>query len=1131
MNFLLRNTAAVIGLLLVFSYAIYAKTENAAVLNSNLPGNDPSLSAILSDTMKQAGYNVTEISASDLQDKSKLSNKDYDLLVLPNSANLPAASIEPITAYLKGGGNIIALETPMWQNAYVKIDNKWTTIEQYQIESASTPVENELFQFTPESLNLWERGAFDMKIPTKIEASSESSVVGSKSLHVVIPKHDGWDNLRSPKLTKPFADDETLTVVVAKGDSNTRVLSIEWEERDNSRWIAVVSLSEKWKKYILRPEDFRYWKSNPERGRGNDKFNPQNAVNIAVGVSFSHTGFTTGRHEYWVSSIGTARMDDEIAKYMTAVDLPAMDTLAPAYKFFDSNDVENLIVRNDQSIVEAVSLNNVETKSSSPRPKAGGFDKNRTWRWIPLVDALSPKGEWRGVPATMLIHTSGDYKGGIWASFSIKDSDWYKNPTSQSIIRNIAERMKNDLYILDAGSNFYTYFSDQRMTLGMNAANLGAEKRTGITGKVRVIDNASGKQVVGKTWRLDIAPKAVKRVSSTWKPLKWTDKGFTIVAELLENGKVIDTASHEAHVWLPKAKKEYMTVENGDFMLNGKRWRANGVNYMPSSGIAMEDGDYFEHWIGSRAYDPEVIERDIRIMKDMGLNSVSIFIYHQSMKAQNLLDILRRLEIHGMKVNLSMRPGTPMNFLWPEMKEIIEYYRLKDNDTVFAYDLAWEPWHGSHDARTVWDGEWEKWVIERYGSIENAERDWKYKIPRDKSGKVTNPSHEHFLNGEWYKMIAAYRRFLDTLLYKKYNAARTLVKSIDPNHMVSFRMSEAGNPTLRASDSIPYDFPYLATAVDILEPEGYGRIGEWENVRPGIFQYEYGRWAAPSKPFVWSEAGYSAWDKSILKSSDSNLQYQGEYLKRFYDMLIQSGADGIYFWWYPGGFRYGENSDYGIINPDGTDRPSTKTIRENGLAFINGPDAKPNDSYFIMDRDKHPIGFAGVYYEIEDDYWLAREQGKTPGLKTEGTGTTSADVPLISVGNSVYSGSTPLKYLDSAIDKVELSINGGKWKEIEKNGVVKVNANKPLKVRISLTNVGEAKWLASNEAGGVWLDINGVNSGNPIPNDVPYQGSAVISGIKIPSIGSGDRKIIEFRLKAIARAAFGERFRIELYAE
>ena len=40
--------------------------------------------------------------------------------------------------------------------------------------------------------------------------------------------------------------------------------------------------------------------------------------------------------------------------------------------------------------------------------------------------------------------------------------------------------------------------------------------------------------------------------------------------------------------------------------------------------------------------------------------------------------------------------------------------------------------------------------------------------------------------------------------------------------------------------------------------------------------------------------------------------------------------DGVAWWWYPGGYRVNERSDFGIINPDGTDRPVTKVIREFG---------------------------------------------------------------------------------------------------------------------------------------------------------------------------------------------------------
>ena len=1123
----IRIIIAAICIISTISSSTTASTRTAAIFNADLPGSDPALARQLTDTIRGAGYNVTEIGAAELI--GNLDPKQIDLLVLPNSAILPAASTVTIDKYLQGGGDIIALNAPMWQSSLINLGGRWITREQYQRESASAAPENPIFRFADIDMKTWVRSSNDLTSQAKYETTKDSPIPGFGALHVVVNNHQGWETSRSPVLTNPFKEGDTLTIITAKGDEKTKQVAVEWDEKDGSRWFASINLSPEWRQYILKPEDFRFWASNPKRGFSGDKFNPANAETVTIGVAFSHTGFTLGRHEYWIASIGTTRMTPELREVLDASSPPALETLSPGYKFFDSPTATKLVVRADQAITGIADLPSADIRSSSPRPTAGGFEKGRTWRWIPLIDAWSSDGEWRGVPATYYVNTDGPYKGGVWASFSVKGSDWYKSTAAQKLIGDAARRMNNPIYMLDSGSNFYTYFKDQSMKLGIKTANIGAGTDSNLMGRVTVTDIATGNRAALKEWKLDTLQDSSAAVSDLWKPKSWPKKGFNVTAELLDGGKVIDTATHEAFVWIPKAKKEFITVKDGDFMLNGKRWRANGVNYMPSSGIAIEDGQYFEDWIGYRAYDPEVIERDIRHMEDIGLNSVSIFTYHSAIKAQNLLDLLRRLENHGMKANLSMRPGTPMNFLWPQMKEIMEYYRLKENDTVFAYDLAWEPWHGNHDARKPWDGEWTKWVIERYGSIENAEKDWKYPIPRDESGKATNPGPEHFVY-EGRVMIAAYRRFLDTLLYKKYDTARRLVKSVDPNHGVSFRMSEAGNPTFYWTESIPYDIPYLGAAVDILEPEAYGRIGEWENVKPGVFEYEYARYAAPTKPMLWAEAGYSAWDMSTMTSTKTNLDYQGAYIGRFYKMMTMSGADGVYFWWYPGGFRYGENSDYGIINPDGTDRPITRSIRENGSAFLAGPPAKPVDTWLTMDRDKYPVGIGGVYDNLKDAFWTAIDKGKTPGLRTDGTGTDSSNCPLIAVGNTKYNGSNPLKYLDGAFDVVEIRGADGKWTSVANGGTIKVNPNKPAVARIRLTNLGDAAWLApcEKESGAVWLTVNGVKMKQPLTASVPRHGSVVLSGVVIAPSGLEGGDSVTLGLVAEGRASFGEKFTINL---
>jgi len=480
-----------------------------------------------------------------------------------------------------------------------------------------------------------------------------------------------------------------------------------------------------------------------------------------------------------------------------------------------------------------------------------------------------------------------------------------------------------------------------------------------------------------------------------------------------------------------------------------------------------------------------------------------------------------------MKANLSLRPGTPFEFEWDKMRALIERYRLWDNDTVYAYDLAWEPMFGDHEGRKRWDPEWREWIIERYGSIENAETDWEFQAPREPGGQITNPLDPHVVeNGPHWRMVAAYRRFLDTILYKYYDRARRLVRTVDPNHLVSFRMTLAGDPTVRWSKTVPYDYACLAGAVDLLEPEAYGRIGDWERVKPGWFTYEYGRWANPDLPLLWAEAGVSAWSQALMAAPREQLDFQAAFYTDMYRMMLGSGADGIYWWWYPGGYRTNERSDYGIINPDGTDRPVTKVIREHAETFLNAPSAKPVDHWITIDRDPHPDGIAGIYEEVKDAFWAAIEQGKTPGLRTEGTGTTSADCPLTAVGNVAYNGNNPPKYLDGFFNHVEIRNAAGEWQDVPDGGEVAAGAGKPVVARLTVTNLGEAAWLPLAEApeGGVCVTAGGARF--PIPNRIEKFGQIVLEEVTLMPDGVRQPTPIELRFEAQGRAVFGPRYTV-----
>jgi hypothetical protein len=195
-------------------------------------------------------------------------------------------------------------------------------------------------------------------------------------------------------------------------------------------------------------------------------------------------------------------------------------------------------------------------------------------------------------------------------------------------------------------------------------------------------------------------------------------------------------------------------------------------------------------------------------------------------------------------------------------------------------------------------------------------------------------------------------------------------------------MNIAGDPTARDLNNLAYDFWGLrGGAVDIFEPEAYGRIGDWEQVKPGRFTVSYARLCDPNKPLMWAEVGVNNWDRATQSASNRKLEFQANYARDFYRMLRESGSDGVFWWWYPGGFRVNEQSDFGIINPDGSDRPVTKVIREEGPKFVGAPKLQPPDVWIEVDRSHDARGLFGIYNATKNQYWKAIDAGRRPGLK------------------------------------------------------------------------------------------------------------------------------------------------------
>jgi hypothetical protein len=935
------------------------------------------LAAQLVQAARQAGFEVVPVPIDELSRSDRLAGR-CELLLLPEAGAVPYAAFESIMPYLKSGGALVALGGPLWPAPAVRVGGHWMRRSDWQRECDSVRPQRVLLDFRSEDWQRWSRATSHPNVAATWNVIDDAP---GRALHVSVADMQGWDTLLRGGIST--ASGHTFTCFRAKGDSRTRQLSVEWDEKDGSRWIATVELFTEWRHYALPLSAFKAWP--PGSGR---RLNLANATRLAVGLSRLHTpGVGVGPHEYCFADLGTAPGRD----IDSDADLPAILSLSPWDQFYPIHGPVQISTHAAaQSLQPDTPASDVALESPAvlglhPRAGSAGFDKNRPWRWQPLLVAHARQGDYRGAIAALLVHLQGAYCGGAWAVFTPSDPRFYRQPTVESLLVRVMSRLRGGLLLQEGGAACYTHFEDQPVRLGARVLSVGRSSirpRADVV-HIEITPTGGHKPSYQRDWPVAPKPGEPAVVGDAWQPKAWPAGGFQVVTELRENGKTTDCLSHEIHVLHPRARPQFLQSRDGGFWLNGKPWKAHGINYMPSSGIAMPRELYpmFEYWLSAAAYDPAVIDRDLHRVRAIGFNAVSVFLDHRDLKGQNLLDLLRRCDALGLHVNLSLRPGTPMEFPWNQVREMIEFNRLAGNDTVFAYDLAWEPWHGPYVARKKYGADWARWIESKYGSIAAAEKAWGVPLPRD-GGQPSVPPK--VADGPQRRLSLDYLAFLDDLLAQRYGEARRLIRSIDPNHAVSFRMTEAGNPLLFHGENFPYELYGLRRAVDIWEPEGYGRIGEWDSmVKPGRFTVAYARLCGPSKPVIWAEAGFPLYGGARpampFPPLDDRLAAQASFYRSFYRLLRESGSDGIFWWWYAGGCRIGEDSDFGILEPDGTDRPVTRVIREEGPRFLATP-KRPFDCRITVVYAADVRGLFGIYERVKDAFWKAVSAGKTPGL-------------------------------------------------------------------------------------------------------------------------------------------------------
>ncbi len=399
-----------------------------AILRDDVSGLDLSLVDGLRTVLARAGFAVAPISYDQLIRASGLRRRDFDVLVLTNSPSFPTAANENLQGFLKGGGHLVLMGGHAFRDPIWKIGGRWRTRAEMEDAFSSVPVMQMFFGFA-DGVSAWSRSSSKPSRPTRL--SADEGKVGQCMRIDIRRLEEGWDT-HAAKLPSRFDAKANALCFWAKASDNTPQMAVELDEQDGSRWIAVVDLTDRWKRYVLTAGRFKFWKdaSPKRRGGSGDGLKLPQARRVSFGLAFGLTAQPPGDHTLWIDEVGSAKAPQ-----------PASGDVGKTLELNVFSDYEAHQLRDVVRVATAPGQDVLETKLSiSGRfegPSAVGFALPARSTFVPLFSALDKHGRDRGWAGGMLIHYDGVYTGSSWILFGITSPAFYKDPAFGPALVNL----------------------------------------------------------------------------------------------------------------------------------------------------------------------------------------------------------------------------------------------------------------------------------------------------------------------------------------------------------------------------------------------------------------------------------------------------------------------------------------------------------------------------------------------------------------------------------------------------------------------------------------------------------------------------------------------------------------------
>ncbi len=1132
----------------------YPEAKNGCVgiyLGSDMPNAQkaPDLSGFR-ERLSKAGFASLVLTSEELTSPGTFTYPGLRYFAA-DMRNFPAQAVGPLTAWMRQGGILVSLTAPAFENLYWRSSGRWMDWNDYvqRMTEANDNQGEPIFAWSDQEIAKWTQVYAFGAQKAKIELKPGATPMRQDAVEFIVPHfNSGWWSANRQFSKVPTSPGKELTCFWAKGDNHTSAMSIEWTEKDGSRWIAVVSLTPSWRFYALPPSAFLYWADNPSKGRGGpgDSVHLDDVDQIHFGLSGSHTPqvlMEPETHHIWLTAPRMETAPPGALAHATIPQCPDLEAVSPGYKL---HLIKDATLCKPTALGEAWGLPRrrlsvFPSLGANERPKGDGFNRDRWWRWAPLTSMLDKTGRDRGAPLSVIISGMLPLPRSAWISLGLTRISDLGRSEIQQALTDTMKRLASYPVFYEAGASSFMYRPGETLRVGANLTSFASS--TLPVSVLFTVTNHSRK-VLSAVMSAKVSPHEMRTVRGTLHSLPEGDYQLTAVLEC--GGETVDRITQSLLVRprlsTPPSPKNIVVRKGNGLYLDGKPWHPVSCDYWPHYLGGIPGGAYSLSFLDPTLYEPSVVEADLTQMEKWGFKAIAgvgadapFGNGADKPLLRDLDDFLWRCQEHHIKVFLYVPGLDPRSRNDAMAKEIIRYVR--NNPAIAGYDIAWEPSY--YNLRQGYDSHWREWLREEYGDLENAQKVFGYPLPKNAQGEVVSPSDRQCMtNGPWHDMTAAYFSFMNWQLGVEYRRSYVLIKSLDPIHLIGFRGSVVADP----QGFLPVAQPAVLHFMDWAGPEGYyepfyGHLTAWPLISGCGLVTRMLSFLSGGKPVIWMEFGLpiypngTTWKDSMIWIKPERYEYQVKEGRQFWTMMTQSGAWGDFIWWYPGGFRVGENSDCGLVDPDNAPRPVASVARE----FVPKFDASEHftANRTLLFKPENDIGgWVGEFDRLRDRYAAILETGHHVSVRTMGVGTTSADCPLIDPAGRLWSGEGPLRFLDSIFEEVRIRAGDGPWQTVDlptdpKPVTLTLQGAGPIEIKAHVGNIAEAKWLAKNPSGSnsgrVLLSISGdVHAISPLEKDTGFQGSGSFGAVRFNAVASGVPLHLQLQIEAENRAKFGD---------